>query len=158
MIGALGELLLLGGAAAAKRVLLDLVGDDGGRVGEENGRVGVAGAHFGVMALERGEEFRVNERGLEQLEARRDVARDAKVGILVDGARNEARHVGAAAKDVRKGARERGRGLNGGKGPLADIALIVKAEGGGGRVRGDEALNLNDERIHVTHVLQSWRK
>ena len=86
---------------------LDLPFDVLWRVREEDRRVGIAAAHLPGGALQRREELRVDERRLLEAEARRDVARHPEVRVLVDRARDEARHVDAAAEDVRERRRER---------------------------------------------------
>lgn len=58
-----------------------------GRVGHHDGRGSGSGrgGHLGLGATQGGEELGVDQRRLAEAETRRDVARHAEVGVLVDG-------------------------------------------------------------------------
>ena len=90
-------------------------------VGHENAAVGVACTHFRLRALKGGEEFRVDESGFGVLDLLGNVAGQSEIGILVDGARDEARDISRSPKDLGEGARERGCGLDGSKMHFANV-------------------------------------
>ena len=114
-------MLLDGLLAARKAVLVDLVLDLVGRVVHVNAGVRVRRAHLRLRALQCGEKFGVQQRGLRVLELHGDVARQPEVRVLVDRARDEARDVGDGAEDLGEGVGEGGRGLDGREVDLADV-------------------------------------
>lgn len=72
------------------------------------------GAHLGTRTLECGEKLGVDKAGLWVAQLGSDVAADAEVGVLVDGAWNQRRYLGyflrIGAKYVREsGSESRGR-------------------------------------------------
>ena len=91
------------------------------RVRHEDARIRVARAHLAERTLERWYELGVKEHRLGVLELDGDVAREAEVRVLVDRARDEARHGAVCAEYLREGVREGGRGLDGGEVHFADI-------------------------------------
>ena len=63
------------------------------RVREIHGTGVIAGGHLGLGSLQRRYEHGVNEGGLHASESRRHVSSHAEIGILVDSAGNQTRHV-----------------------------------------------------------------
>jgi hypothetical protein len=120
--------LLLRLLSAGEAVLVDLVLDLVRRVRHVDRAVRVARAHLRLRALQRGEELGVHERGLRVLELLRDVTRQPEVRVLVDRARDQARHARVRAEDVRERVRERRRGLDRGEVDLADVVAVGEAE------------------------------
>mmetsp|Transcript_47633 Transcript_47633/g.108063 ORF Transcript_47633/g.108063 Transcript_47633/m.108063 type:complete len:252 (-) Transcript_47633:1485-2240(-) len=126
-----GALLLLqrpGLLPPAEGVGFDLLLDRPRGVGQKHGARVVGGGHLAEGALERREELGVDQRGLplervlggHQLVG--DVARDPEVRVLVDGTRDEARQEVPPLKRDLEARGEARRGLNRGKGGLADVA------------------------------------
>ena len=137
-------------APARERVRLDLLGDLLGRVGEEDRRVVVRRGHLARGALQRREEFGVEERGLaaERVVFRsdlvRDVARDAEVGVLVDGAGDEAGQCVVPGEGDLEGRREGRRGLDRRERRLADVRTSLEAERRARGAVGDALPDLAD--------------
>ena len=73
------------------------------RVREIHGTGVIAGGHLGLGSLQRRYEHGVNEGGLHATESRRHVSSHAEIGILVDSAGNQTRHVLATLKRVQRG-------------------------------------------------------
>ena len=73
---------------------------------EEDGAGVDRSRHLGAWTLERVEESGVDQTRLGVLEPLGDVARETKVGVLVDGARNQARYLGRPAA---VGSKEEGK-------------------------------------------------
>ena len=89
-----------------------------------------------------------------------DIARHAKVRVLVDGAGDEAGHVGIATGVKRhgEGGRE-GRGrLDGGKGHLADVGRAVKSKNAVDRVGRDGFPDPDNVGIHRSNVVQIYKQ
>lgn len=74
----------------------------------------------------------MDQSGLFIFQAGSDVAADAEVRVLVDGAGDQAGNLGdtlfVSAEDVREGGREGGGGLDGCEVDLADVGLVGEAE------------------------------
>ena len=60
---------------------------------EQNAGGRVTGTHFGLRALQRGEEGRENQRRLGKSESGGHVARHPEVRVLIDGAGNQATNI-----------------------------------------------------------------
>ena len=115
------SVLFLRLAPATEPVAVDLVLDLIRRIIHVYARVGVRRAHLGLRALQRGEEFGVQQRRLWVPQLVRDVARQAKIRILVYRARDQAGDVGLCAEDLREGVGKGRRGLDRAKVYLADV-------------------------------------
>lgn len=117
---------------AAGEGLADFLLDLLVRVAEEDAGVDVAGGHFGFGAFEGGEEDGVDDGGLDEFHAGRDVAALSEVGVLVDGAGDEAGDFGdffgVVAEDEGEAGGEGGGGLHGGEGEFGNV---VAAKGVG---------------------------
>ena len=125
--------MLLDGVLAAGEGLADLLLDLVVGVGEEDAAVGVAGGHFGLGALEGGQEDGVDDGRFDEADARGVVAALAEVGVLVDGARDQAGDLGdflgVGAEDEGETGGEGGGGLHGRKGELGNVVGVIEAEG-----------------------------
>jgi len=84
-------------------MFVDLVFDLIGLVRHEYAAIGVACAHFGLGTLKSREEFGVDQSWLGVLELWGNVASEAEIRILVNGAGDEAGNVGSSAEDLREG-------------------------------------------------------
>ncbi len=84
--------------------------------------------------------------GFEISQARRHVSGHAEVRVLVDGAGDQARHVGAACERDWERAWKGGRCLDGGERALSDVVRHGETENGSDLVRlcGDQ--RMTDER------------
>lgn len=98
-------------------LLLNLVGF----IGHEDAAVGVAGAHLGLRPLESGEELRMDESRFLVLQFLRYVPSEAEIGILVDGAGDQAGDVADRTEYMRETVGERRSGLDGRKVYFADV-------------------------------------
>ena len=83
-------------------ILVDLVLDHGGSVRDQDGACAITAAHLRFLALEGGEESRVDRSRLLVLELLGNIARHSEVRVLVDGGRDQAREV-SVAEDVWEG-------------------------------------------------------
>mmetsp|Transcript_30924 Transcript_30924/g.74736 ORF Transcript_30924/g.74736 Transcript_30924/m.74736 type:complete len:222 (+) Transcript_30924:339-1004(+) len=150
--------------SSRERVILNLALYIRRRIREEDRRVGIAAAHLALRALQRGEEFRVHERGLapEGMMPRHelvgDVAREAKVRILIDRARYEAREGRGvrltSPQYPREGAAEGRSRLDGGEGRLADVGRAVEAEDAVYLIHGNGLPDPDDVGIHRPYVIE----
>ena len=93
-------------------MFVDLVFDLIGLVRHEYATIGVACAHFGLGTLKSREEFGVDQSWLGVLELWGNVASEAEIRILVNGAGDEAGNVGSSAEDLREGRGKARRSLD----------------------------------------------
>jgi hypothetical protein len=134
--------LLLGRILTARKgVLVDLVFDLVGRVGEEDGGRVDRGGHLGTGALQRGEEYGVDERGFLVFHLLGVFAALAEIRVLVYRTRDQTRYrprlERVVAEDVGEACRETGRGLGGTEVEFAYVVAVGEAEGGADGVDGD---------------------
>lgn len=113
--------LFLSLPSTAKPVSVNLVLDLVGCIRHVDGAVHIGCAHLGPGTLQRGEEFRVQERGFGVSEFGGDVTREAEVWVLVDGAGDEGGDIMFGAKDLWVRVREGCGSLDGGKVNFADV-------------------------------------
>eukprot|EP00754_Rhynchopus_humris_P036804 Rhum_TRINITY_DN18897_c0_g1::Rhum_TRINITY_DN18897_c0_g1_i1::g.168709::m.168709 len=152
---ALGHVLLQVGTAAAEAVRVDLLLDLLRRVREEDGRGVNRSGHLRVRALKRREERRVDETGLQVLQARRNVARHAEVRVLVDGTGDEARdRTLRVREDVRESTGEGRCRLDRGEAPLADVVRHAEPEAAADLVGGDGLGDAGNGLVHGAVVLE----
>lgn len=104
-----------------KRILVDLILDHLCRIRHEDARRVDRSAHLALRTQERRDELGVDEGGLAVLEAGGHFARETEVGVLVDGAGDEAGDVGLGAEDLGERVGEGGGRLDGYEVPLADV-------------------------------------
>ena len=107
-------------------VLVDLGLDLLPCVRHEDARVRVARAHLPAVPLERREEDALYQGGLMVPKLWDDVPGHAKVGVLVNGARDEAPDLLVIAEDVREGIRQSGGSLHRRECDLADVVLALE--------------------------------
>ena len=163
-LGAPAEFFLfLGGVlAAGEGVAVDLVLDLVGLVGEEDGRSGDRGRHLRAGALQGGQEDHVEEGGFLVFHLLGAVATLAEVGVLVDGAGDQAGD-GAdfglvRTEDVWEGGCVGGCGLGCGEVEFAYVGAVVEAEGAldlvDGHVLGYHADVLVEGTAHEVEVTE----
>ena len=161
-VAALLPVLLDREPPAAERVLVHLVLDLLRGVRDVDGGRGIGRGHLSALALQRGEESRLDERGLVSADARRRVAGHAKVRVLVDGARDQAsKRLLVGAEEVREAVGERGRRLRGREADLADVGLAGEAEDAARLVERDALGDLQHVEVergaHVVDVGEDER-
>mmetsp|Transcript_19534 Transcript_19534/g.36410 ORF Transcript_19534/g.36410 Transcript_19534/m.36410 type:complete len:307 (-) Transcript_19534:576-1496(-) len=122
-------------------------------VSEEHSAVAHGTTHLPAATLQWGEELAVYEGGLMQTHARGHITRHAEVRILVDRARDEARHVGLVQGNGKCTGERRAR-LCGWERALANVVRGPEAEDALGLVVSHQFLNLQDRWVHVLNVVQ----
>ena len=124
------------------------------RIGEEDGRIEVGRAHFGVEALESGEEFGMDQSGLVLVKSAGSFAGHAKVRILVDGAGNQAADFEFGIEEMRERRAEGGSSLDGRKSPFADVIDVEEAKAAAESIHSDNTLQADDIRIHSANIVK----
>ena len=96
----------------------------------------------------------MEQRRLALAEAGRNVARYLEIGILIDGARNQAGHFILAGERYGKRRRERGRRLDSRKTNLSNVVALVDAKSAANLVERALFLDTADVGVHVADVVE----
>ena len=147
---------------AGEGVLVHLVLDLLRGIGDVDRGAGIGRRHLTALTLERGKKSRFDQRGLVTADARRRVARHAKVRILVDRARDQApQRLLVGPEEVREAVGKRGRRLRGRESDLPNVRFTREAEDPARRVEGDALGDLQhvevERRAHVVDVAEDER-
>lgn len=114
-------MLLLRLPPTRKPMSINLVLDLVLGIAHKDTRIRIRSAHLRLRSLQGREESRVDQCRFGVFEFLGDVSRQSEVGVLVDGAGDEAGDVARFAKDLGKGVGEGGCGLDGTKVYLANV-------------------------------------
>src|SRR2546425_2192841 len=142
--------LLLDGRSSSREGIHHLLSGLSFGVGREDARLRDRGRHLATGAQEAGEELVMDQGRLRVPELGSDVARDAKVGILVDAARNQHGHLFPRLD----GREERRGGLNARVENLANVVRVLEPEDRLGRRVRNAFRDLDRDRIEVVDVLR----
>src|SRR2546428_4980012 len=120
------------------------------RVGRKDARLRDRGGHLATRSEKAGEELVVNQGWLRVPQFGGDISGDAKMGILVDAARNQHGHLFARLD----GREERGGGLDARVEDLAHVVRVLEPEDRLSRRIGDPLRDLDRDRIEMMNVLR----
>src|SRR3989442_10047026 len=142
--------LLLDGRSASREGVHHLLPGLRLRVRREDARLGDRSGHLAARTQEAREELVLNQGWLRVPQLGGDIARDAKVRILVDAARDQDGNLLARLD----GREERRSGLDARVENLANVVRVLEPEDRLSRRVGDPLRDLDRDRIEVVDVLR----